>query len=157
MLCVALLAWQSSADWTEGHSHTADWEGSGTWAQRRLQEGSTDGAVACSTLEDCKETGDRTLVCWKGQCKPYGIKIMQPCSSDDPCDGEGRLVCNDNKRCQIPCSEPTCSGHGERNSRGLCICEDFYEGNECDKAIPVKVTLVEGGLQTWQFFGMLIF
>merc|ERR1712216_551914 len=70
---------------------------------------------------------------------------MTACKKDLDCDALGRLVCGAQQQCKIPCISPDCSGHGECNARGLCICDEFWEGNRCDQEIP-GIKIVEGGI-----------
>lgn len=59
-------------------------------------------AFTCNVTSDCLlildsdgEPDDR-IVCSKGSCKPYGIRIMQPCTEVNDCD-EKRCVCMDGR------------------------------------------------------------
>jgi hypothetical protein len=151
----------------------------------------------CLAIKDADGEPDERIVCHRGSCKPYGIRIMQSCKSANDCDerrcvcksagkiesmevnaacdngvvmckpGETfedipqRLICNNNKKCQIPCLDPTCGGatiedtsHGYCNERGLCICSDFWEGNKCDRQSfgedgKTPVTIIEGGVHPY--------
>jgi len=47
-----------------------------------------------------------------------------------------------------------CSGHGTCTSQGLCICDNFWAGNECEEQLE-DVTFEEGGMNSGSF-GMTV-
>jgi hypothetical protein len=160
--------------------------------------------VDCLQIKDADGEPDERIVCHRGSCKPYGIRIMQSCDDANDCDEkrcvcksgqkimsmavlggcdsegaglcasgevfevlEQRLICNERKKCQIPCLDPFCGGadindksHGHCNERGLCICTDFWEGNKCDRESVGEdgakvVTIVEGGIPAAVWLGSM--
>jgi hypothetical protein len=156
----------------------------------------------CLQIKDADGEPDERIVCHRGSCKPYGIRIMQSCKGVNDCDekrcvckdggfiasmnilagcddenqcGPGetfevlpqRLICNERKKCQIPCLDPFCGGeslddksHGYCNERGLCICEEIWEGNKCDRKSTgpdgeAFVEIVEGGVNPYFWLGSM--
>jgi hypothetical protein len=157
--------------------------------------------VDCLAIKDADGEPDERIVCHRNSCKPYGIRIMQPCGDVNDCDerrcvckssgaivsmnilggcdnenqcGSGetfevlpqRLICNEKKKCQIPCLDPFCGGkdindksHGYCNTRGLCICTDFWEGNKCDRQSVKEdgqpVDIIDGGVNPYFWLGSM--
>jgi hypothetical protein len=125
---------------------------------------------SCKGVNDCDE---KRCVCKDGGFIA-SMNILAGCDDENQC-GPGetfevlpqRLICNERKKCQIPCLDPFCGGeslddksHGYCNERGLCICEEIWEGNKCDRKSTgpdgeAFVEIVEGGVNPYFWLGSM--